>query len=128
MPWWRYAASTIATVGFSAAGVANEPVRRLKKLSSSVTEAPAEHARRAPAPPRGGAGRRRAPRRGGGAPGGLELDVSDVKTRRTTLPVVAHRGRSLGPAVEVHLGLVSLLVHDVGDPLDHSARHGGGSL
>ena len=35
-----------ATVGFSAAGVANEPVRRLRKLSGSVTRAPARYGSR----------------------------------------------------------------------------------
>src|SRR3989441_1737385 len=31
MRWWRYAASTIATVGFSPAGVENDPVIMLRK-------------------------------------------------------------------------------------------------
>jgi len=33
MPWWAYAASTIATVGFSSAGIANKPVMVLRKCT-----------------------------------------------------------------------------------------------
>jgi hypothetical protein len=32
MRWWRYAASTMTTVGFSATGVAKQPVRMLRKF------------------------------------------------------------------------------------------------